>query len=164
MSRGFTLVELIVTIAIIATILAIASMNFRTTTQKANIEAEIRMMHADLMTARTAAIYTRRSRSVTMTTSLFSVYSSTVTTGTPLVRRELRNHVTFKQDGATATSAQLDFDAYGTTSVVSTSSGLAICVDPADNPGTFDSIVVQTTRFYTGKRQNDCNATTIVIR
>lgn len=56
--KGFSLVELIVTVGIISILLGLATMSFNHWTQKHNIEKEVKQMYADIMFMRQQAMVT----------------------------------------------------------------------------------------------------------
>lgn len=141
---GFTLVELIITIAIMAILLSIATLNWNEMQRKSAIESQVKTMHADLMEVRLQALYGKRKRSVVLSVKQFAIYSSNETSVTPISRKDLSypiawnsgNTVTFESSGLTNTEK-------------------SICVDPSsDNPGAIDSIVISTARINIGKRQS----------
>ncbi len=152
--KGFSLVEMIVVMAIIATILAIATLNFNQMTRKSNIEAQTRMMYADIMKARAESLLIKKGRSVVVTASTFSVYSSTAVTVGPLLQRTLKYPVTLNP-----TSFQIDFDTMGIASL----DGAALCASTNNNPAGVDSIVVEKTRILMGKWKQgvSCSAANI---
>lgn len=76
--HGFTLIELIVVIAIIGLLLSLATLNFTTMTIKSNIEGQIKKMHSDLMTARIEAMDRNTYHFVTLNAKQYSVTEDTV--------------------------------------------------------------------------------------
>jgi large subunit ribosomal protein L21 len=84
-NRGFTLVELIMVISIITILTTIATLNWNRIVTKGVVESQIKTVHADMMSVRLQALYGKQSRSVVVLGKSFKIYSSNVTTGTPLV-------------------------------------------------------------------------------
>ena len=139
---GFTLFELIVVIAIIATLVGIASLGFREMSVKSGIEKQTKEMYADLMTVRSEALFRKRARAVVVTTSSFSVYSSDVVGGTPLFSKNLPYGVSMS-----ASPLEIEFDSQGLASI-----SFAIC---AQTPGkaASDSIAATQTMIQMGRQK-----------
>lgn len=142
--KGFSLVELIIVIGIISILLTMATLQFNEYTKKANIEAQTKMIYADLMNLRAQALFQKRGRSATITATVFSIYSSTETTSAaPISSRTLTYPVVYS----------------GTSTIMFNTQGLldgvtnkTICTEPYDNPAGYDSLVLFTTRIQLGKR------------
>jgi len=64
--RGFSLTELIVVVVILATLLALTTLNFSDWTKKYNIEAQVKEMTTDLTEARLLAIQQKKRHIVTL--------------------------------------------------------------------------------------------------
>ena len=145
-SSGFTIVELIVVLAIVGILATIAAMNWNRLTVKTTVEGQIRTVHADLMRIRLEALYGKRARRVAFSGNVFNVYSSNVTTTTPVETK------TFKYPFR-ATSANFTFNSSG---MASGSEG-SVCVDPYSNlaqqsDAAVDSLVLSEGRISLGKR------------
>lgn len=141
--NGFTLVEVIVVVAIITTLLAIGTINFNTFMRKSNIEAQTKMLYSDIMRVRSEALFQKRDKVATIGSALFLGYSSSVASGSPVVRRDFKNSVT-------ATEGQVSFDSRGVASTVDPN-GVAICVNEGSEAAV-DSIIITSTRILMGKR------------
>jgi len=143
--EGFSLIEVIVVIGIAGILMAIATLQFNEWTRKSNIEAQTKMMYADLMTVRGEALFRKKERIVRLTGNQFSVYSSNMAAGTPVLRKTLNYPIVGTGD--------ITFDTQGLTNDL-----MSICVEPAGNPGAIDSIVVLRSRIQMGKRSaGDCS-------
>ena len=160
-NKGFSLVELIVIMAIMATILSIATLQFNQMSRKYNIEAQTRMLYADIMKVRSEALLQKRPRAVnfvsTTTQTTFSIYSSANTS----VGAAAQNPMKFPMIPVGTTT--ISFDQMG----MASSSGfnftveppiLALCTSLDDKSIGYDSIVITPTRIAIGKRQEgqDC--------
>jgi len=156
---GFSLIELIVAVAIIGTLITVATMNFSEMTRKAHIESQIKMMYADLMTIRSQALLQKQERSAVVATTggvtTFSIYSSGEITVAPVSQRVLHYPVVWNSTGV------ISFDTRGLET-----NPLSICVEPSGNPANQDSIVVSATRINMGKRNagGGCAATNIIVK
>ena len=150
---GFSLVELIVAIAIMGILLAVGSINFSSWQRKYAIEAQVQEMATDLNDLRVAAILKKRGHSVELkpTSYVFRIYSSETDfskgNGTIVLTKQPKYRVT------TLTGADIDafvkIDERGYVSGVTLPSlaiGLATTTDVTQN-----CLVMSITRVNTGK-------------
>src|SRR5690349_15894568 len=99
---GYSLVEMLVIIAMISILLAIATVNFNSYFKRYQSEAQTRMMYADLLSARANALYHRRETRVKFYATRFEVYSSLVDRdggAAPVVSRQLQFPVVQSKSG-----------------------------------------------------------------
>jgi len=135
---GFTLLELLIAVAIIAILLSIGTLAFNSMTRKSAIEAQTKEIYADLMTARSEALYRKTTRSVSVTTTQFTINDST---GTAVLQK------TFKQTMAENDANVLTFGENGVADFPK-----AYCIGPVGNEAFIDSVIVSSTIILTGKR------------
>jgi prepilin-type N-terminal cleavage/methylation domain-containing protein len=155
-NRGFSLVELMFVIAIMGVLLAIAIPQFNRYTTKSAMEAQMRIMLTDLMTARSQALYEKKARSVAISAATFAVYSSTATDVAPRQAKTLQYPVVVG-------SGLVQFDPSGV-SLLAPGADNCICLDPSGNPASVDSIVITATRISLGKRNDGSACSTSNIR
>jgi len=160
-SRGFTLVELIVVLSIVAILSTIATLNWNRIVMKSAVESQVKTVHADMMTVRLEALYRKQSRSVVVSGSVFSIYSSTVTSVTPLSSKTFKYRFISTPGNAVANKT-FTFDTAGLTN----STQDTICVDPFSDTTLYsdanvDSIVISQGRINLGKRNGDCVTTNV---
>lgn len=148
-NRGFTLVELIVVISIITILTTIATLSWKRMSMKTAVEGQIKTVHADMMSVRLDALYTKGSRSVVFSGKNFSIYSSGATTGTPVSTR------TFKYKFFPAAATTVTFNSSGMTN----GTQVTVCVNAYDEAVLFeitdayvDSLVISQARLNLGKR------------
>lgn len=153
-ASGFSLIELLVIIAVMGTLLAIGTLQFNQYTQKANIEGQVRTMYADLMKARSEALLQKRNRSFTVTGTQFKIYPSSDGSGTPV------KETTFNYAAAFDNTNTISFNSRGMASGTKT-----ICVEPAGNPAFIDSIIITETMFRLGKwNGGNCESGNVTAR
>jgi prepilin-type N-terminal cleavage/methylation domain-containing protein len=159
--RGFTLVELVVVISIITILTTIATLNWNKMVMKGAVEGQIKTVHADMMSVRLEALYGKRSRSVVVSGTSFSIYSSGVTTVSPVSSK------TFKYKFSPA-AATVTFDSSGMTN-----DQVTICVNAYNEVTLFettdayvDSLVISQARLNLAKRPEGgaCNANGVTQR
>ncbi len=73
-NSGFSLVELVVVIAILSSLLLIAGLSGRTWLDKYRIESQTKEMYTDLMNARASAMQKNRTYFVTLASMQYTVY------------------------------------------------------------------------------------------
>lgn len=161
---GFSLVELMVVVAIMGILLAIGTLSWVPMQKKGFIEKEIKILYTDLNDLRLDALYTKRTRSAVLSGTTFRVYSSNATGVNPVSTKELRYPVRWN---TTDTSLTLTFDGAG---LYTASADTPVCVDPdnnisAQNDVYVDSIVISAARIKLGKKGvGACAATNIAQR
>ena len=72
--RGFTIVELLIVIAILATLLGIATLSYNSVMDRLYAEKQMKEMFTDLMNARVRAMQRNRPHFVVFTASQYTVY------------------------------------------------------------------------------------------
>jgi prepilin-type N-terminal cleavage/methylation domain-containing protein len=147
--NGFTLVELIVVMAIIGILLAVGTMEFHRYTLQAGIEGQVRTMYADLMKARSEAIMQKVDRyfNVDVTSGRIAIATTVNVFVAPLVQWS------FKYPVATDFSDVIYFDTRGVADGTKT-----ICVGTSGNPAAVDSIQVGQTMIVMGKWNGSCDS------
>ena len=142
--KGFSLIELVITIGVISILLSIATLEFNKYMTKSHIESQVKMMYSDMMNARAEALMQKSDRSIKVDTTpkVFSVHPSSDGSGTPLLQRTLKFQLDSDHGNPVA------FDTRGVASIAK-----AICVGANGNPAAVDSIIISETRIQLGKRQ-----------
>jgi len=156
-SRGFTLVELIVVMSIVAILSTIATLNWKRIVMKSAVESQVKTVHADMMSVRLEALYRKKSRSVVVSGTGFRIYSSTVTSVTPISSKIFKYRFISPPGNVTASNT-ITFD----TSGLLNSTQNTLCVDAFNDTAVYsdanvDSIVLSQGRINLGKRNGDCD-------
>lgn len=149
--EGFTLVELVLVVSLIALALAYAGMNLNSMNRKYAAESEIKEIHSILMTARNDATRSNTTRLVVLGAN--QVQSGIDDDGDGTIDSSLRQR-TFTKFNITCTNPTISFNHRGITSDNQTIrlTGLPAGVEP-----TTDCIKVFITRISMGKYSGvDC--------
>ena len=152
---GFSLTELMIAICICGILLAMTSMGFNEWNVKSKIDTQFKNIYSDLLGVRSQALYQKRARTVRITSTVFSIYSSSVDTTNstikPIKSRTLKFPVTTNPG-----NLQLDFDHTGSAQTYVT--GVAaldnysscICIQSKPSRAFYNSIVVSPARIQIG--------------
>ncbi len=151
-NRGFTLIELIIVIAIIGFLFTLAGIEFNNWIKRYNVEREIKEMYVDLMNARARAMQRNRTHFITLGTTSYTVYEDTnpspdgdgtLQTGSDTVVTSLSKTIqnTINWTG----SGNISFDSRG---LASPAGSLSLTTTSVPE---YDCIVVYYTRLNLGK-------------
>lgn len=135
--NGFSLIELLITIALITIMLSIATFQFSAFSKKSGVESQTRKLYGDLMELRSKAMFEKRSRGIKLSALSYSIYSSEVMTVNPIQVTALKTPIN---------AEEIIFDTRGMLQSAATS----VCVSET-NSAPVDSIAVSTTRIKLGK-------------
>jgi prepilin-type N-terminal cleavage/methylation domain-containing protein len=150
---GFTLIELMIVIALIGILSAAGTYQFSRFLKKTAIEKQTKSLYGDLMELRSKGVFEKKSRGVRLTAKGYSIYSSvTMDSVNPLEAKVLSATIIWNNSG------DIILDAQGY--VQSTLS--SICAKDS-NPADFDSLVVSTSRIRIGKLKEGANCDTAHI-
>jgi len=147
--QGFSLVELVIVLALIGIILSIGTFQFSQYSQKSAIESQTKTLYNDILDVRNRAFYEKRNKALVLSATGYALYSTATTGVGPVSTRVLSYPVTNNN------SATIVFDDQGLLNSAPTT-GQCICVN-SDNQAQVDSIVLYMTRIRTGKRTNGAN-------
>lgn len=152
--RGFSLVELIVVIAIISTLLAISWFLFSAYTRKSQMESQTHILYGDLVEARTKALYEKKIMTLQFTANSYTIAAD----GTVVTTRRLAYPVEWNN------AADVEF---GTTGLLNNAAadGKTICITESNN-SPVDAIIISMTRVQIGKKNEGtaCASTNVAAK
>lgn len=163
---GFSLIELIVVIAIISILLAIAAISGSSWLQRYYVENQTKEMYADLMNARVSALQRNRPFFVKMAPNQYAIYEDTYSAATPTspegdgLLQTANDRLVMQKTIRYTLNSSIDITA---TNIVFSTNGLAfpdgttIWFTSTADPAT-DCIALSTTRILMGKK-NGTNCT-----
>ena len=158
-NSGFSLVELLIVIAIIGIGLAVATLNFNQWIKKTNIEKQTRELFGDLNEARLKSIYTKKRHSIVLNPSnyVFKEYSSeneNKANGKVLFSKNTAYQMTTKT-GTALDGNIVEFDIRGFLVVGNNT----IMVNPVSSGAAFDCVIISDSRTNLGQMGSDdvCN-------
>ena len=150
-NAGFTLVELLVVIGLIAIILAIATMNFNSWQKKAQIESQTRTLFASLNQARIDAMQHKLPRSIVLYPNMYTYRQYTSENEARAAGKVIQTQpvaYTLTEISGPADNITL-FDVRGYTDDTGT-----IQINPAGTSAAVDCVFVSTGRTNIGKMAN----------
>lgn len=158
-TKGFSLIELLIVIAIVGIAAGVATLNFRQWVQKANIEKQTRELFGDLNEARLKSIYMKKRHSIVLypNSYLFKEYSSEneyKTNGRTLYTKNTTYQI--KTEAGTALNGNIvEFDIRGFTVVPSNNT---YRIDPINSGAAFDCVIIGDSRTNLGQMGsgNEC--------
>lgn len=152
--RGFSLIELIVVMALTGILFSIVAINFNAWIRKAQIEKQTREFLTDLNLARSESVFRKRRHSIvlnsTATGYAFRRYSSENeirTSGTEVFTKSTSYQFS-KKSGASAADLIFEFDIRGFTNDLDT-----IRIDPVNSGAAFDCVAIAISRLNIGKME-----------
>lgn len=164
-SRGFTLIEVLIVIALMGIIFAIAIPNYKDMHTKARIETQTKELHSAIINARIAAMQNKQPRALFLGPNqyIYKVYTSlndTIPTAWKNVATvNFQYQIMKKTSGTTLaafdiTSDKIQFDERGFTN-----NNMTLVVTPVRNDGGLGCIVVHTARTNIGRMDNASTCT-----
>jgi prepilin-type N-terminal cleavage/methylation domain-containing protein len=161
---GFSLVELIVAVGVIAILLALATLNFSKMTKKSQIEKETRQLFTDVNNARTQAMFSKKPSSIWFQPQSYNfvTYSSasedpTVSTNGKTVSTTSVTYLLTAANGTSIANTPVLFDVTGLTANYATglpANSLTIMVNPSGSGAAFDCVIIDVARTNMGNMQN----------
>jgi prepilin-type N-terminal cleavage/methylation domain-containing protein len=150
---GFSLVELIVILAIMGILFTVATLNFNSWLRKSQIEAKTREIYDSLNEARLNSIYQKKPHALVLDTNsvLFKQYSSEneakFASGTKILRTMNSTYSLTKINGGAFSGEYVMFDSRGYT----LPPYLTIYLNPVMSGAMYDCIVVHAARVNMGQ-------------
>lgn len=164
---GFSLIELIVTMAIIGTLLAIVSLDFHSMQKKSQIESKTREIYNDLNEARLNSIYQKKIHRIVFQPNSYVMkrYSSENedrTDGGTVLYTKNTSYQLSRVNGGSIADIYYEFDLRGFTAGVTNNT---VYVNPVNSGAMFDCVVIHIARTNMGQgvdsdndgKPNSCN-------
>lgn len=155
---GFSLIEMMIVVALMGILLAMATLSFNDYTMKSRIESQVKTLYSDIANVRSEAMFRRAGRVTQISPNIFSVFSSTSLVGQPVKTTSLSNAVNANQSIRFNERGLLVGD-----DGLLLNTPIFICISAANSAG-LDSIIIGTVNIQMGKRDGACNETGIKIR
>lgn len=158
---GFTLVELLAGIGIMAILLTIASLQFGTWQRKSHVERHTKELYSDLQDLRTKALFTKVRHGVEFGVKqfVFRSYSSEFDgTGTVLTTKNIP--LSFTRNSSDSPADQIIFDTRG---IMSDPTVQVICIT-TNVDAAYDAVLITPALTSMGKvtnRENACARTNV---
>jgi prepilin-type N-terminal cleavage/methylation domain-containing protein len=116
-NRGFSIIELVVVIGLVAALLTLATLDFSTWNRKSQVERQVKELYADIQGARLDAAFTKQRRGIEFAAQqvVFKRYSSSneaTTAGTVIATKNLPIAMT-RTAWASPADGQIVFDTRG---------------------------------------------------
>ncbi len=163
-SRGVSLLELVVLMALVSILLTIATLEFKEYLKHSRMEAQTRLLYGQLLKARVDAVCQRKTVRVKIYPDRFELYSSqldNVNGVEPLQTNLLSYPITCNRAWGSDGGYSIDFERDGLSN-----QNFSICLEPSSGSGAVDSITMFSTRISIGKKDGGdaCNTDNITAR
>ena len=147
-NSGFTLIELLVAIVIIGILLAIGTINFSQWSRKANMEAQVKQMYADALSAKIDAMHRKvqLNLNIYVNTDSYDIRDGAGTVVLPL--KTVRFPVT--TSAGAGNNLSLAFDINGLKTAPTTTQ--TICLEVNDPALAYDTIIIDAVKVNLAKR------------
>lgn len=149
---GFSLIELMIVVALIGILLGAATLAFNDYVARANIEKQTKTLYSDIINARSESMFRRAGRYTTITSNLFNIYSSNSLMGQPVKTTYLKSAIQSNDSTIRFNERGLLVDAAGAL----LDHSVFICVAAA-NSAALDSIIIGTVNVQMGKNNGACD-------
>jgi prepilin-type N-terminal cleavage/methylation domain-containing protein len=156
---GFSIVELVVVIAILGILMTIGTLNFHQWQVKNNIDRETRELYTDINTARLNAIHTKKRHSVVFNPTSYVLKNYSSEGEDPFAGRIIETkqvHYEMMKKPSTGSSLVAltgEHVVYDVRGFIFNDVGLTVAVTPGDS-GAYDCVVLSTGRTNMGKMTN----------
>lgn len=159
--KGFTLVELLIVIAIMAIIISVATLNFRSMKGKADTERQARELQSDITAIRLHAMQNRQRSALMLGPKqyIYKTYTSDYESDTAgkqvnsgSYRSDLKRKTGSNLVDLNIASDRIEFDSRGFTNNTTT-----LVVTPVAYSGGLDCVVIQTARTSIGRMEDASN-------
>jgi prepilin-type N-terminal cleavage/methylation domain-containing protein len=145
-NKGFTLIELMVVITIVGILLAIGTINFSQWLRKANMEAQVKQMYTDVLSAKVDAMHRKVQINMNIYVNTDS-YDTRDSSGTVLLPLKSVKFPVTTIDGNNLTLA---FDLKGLKTAPNSTQ--TICLQDNDSALAYDSIIIDEVKVNLAKR------------
>ncbi len=155
--KGFSLVEIIIVFAVIATLLALSTINFNQWQRRQRISRQAREIYSDLMYIRQQAMVTGMTYRVQFASGssiIFRSYSSEADPGREVLRKNLPYEIK-KSNWISPSATEIEFNPRG---IMVDTVPKSLCIYSDADPAV-DSVVITQSRVNTGKIINQENKT-----